>query len=468
MIGELLFFLLCTLLALSEMHAVESLYIKGFAASNKVGAWLFVVGWAADEIRYTGSWVVLRVTLFEEKTRMEKLKIGLVLAGGAARGAYEVGVVQYIIEEISRSLKKPIHFDVLCGTSVGAINACAMGAFAHQPIEGIARLVTRWETLRIHEILEFDSSDVLALVKSFSGRAGLDGAERAGLINPSRLKKILEDSIPFRYITENLKKQVFSAISVSATHVSTGRTIVFVQRSEGGLPSWSSDPTVVPVPVTMRVEHALASAALPIIFPPVRLDGLYYVDGGLRQNVPLSPARRLGADALIVINPRHISTEPEPVRGEVLPSPITLLGKVFNALLLDRIDNDINRLDRINRMLEAGQRRYGENFVDELNQEMGLSAKRSLRPVNTLMIRSSHDIGRLCGEFVQSKDFEGRVGFVMTKFLRRIAEADANREADLLSYLLFDGGFARRLISLGYEDARARHDEFCEFFSSLS
>jgi NTE family protein len=398
---------------------------------------------------------------------MERLKVGLVLAGGAARGSYEVGVVQYIMEVVSKTLRRPIHFDVLCGTSVGAINACALGAFAHQPLDGVARLVTRWETLRIHEILEFDGSDVMALVKSFSGKATALGADIAGLINPKRLKRILEDSIPFSRITENLKRGAFSAISVSATHVSTGRTIVFVQRSAPGLPTWSADPTVVPVAVSMRVEHALASAALPIIFPPVRLDGHYYVDGGLRQNVPLSPARRLGADALVVINPRHISPDPESKEAEVLPSPITLLGKVFNALLLDRIDNDINRLERINNMLEAGQRRYGENFVEELNQEMGLSAKKSLRPLSTMMIRSSVDIGRLCGDFVHSKAFEGRVGFVMTRFLRRLAEADANREADLLSYLLFDGSFAKQLISLGFADAKQRHDELCAFFESL-
>jgi NTE family protein len=395
---------------------------------------------------------------------MERSKVGLILAGGAARGAYEVGVVQYIAEEISRAIGRPVPFDVLCGTSVGAINACALAALADQPARGLDQLFSRWVGLRMQDILAFDLADLVALLRSFSGPVP-SRPTSGGIFSPSRLRRFLESAIPFSRIGEVLRRGHVSALSVSATHASSGRTVVFVERRDPGLPPWSSDPTILPLRAQLRVEHALASAALPIVFPPVFLDGRYYIDGGVRQNVPLSPARRLGADALVVINPRHITPAGEvgPV-PEPIPSPITLLGKVFNAFLLDRIDNDINRVERINRMLTAGARRYGDEFIDDLNLAMGMPSRASLRPLRTVLIRASQDIGRLCGEFVHSRLFEQRAGLVLTKVLRSLAQADTHREADLLSYLLFDGEFARQLIELGRADARARHEELCAFF----
>ena len=197
------------------------------------------------------------------------------------------------------------------------------------------------------------------------------------------------------------------------------------------------------------------------------IDGDYHCDGGLRQNVPLSPARRLGAKRVLVVNPRYISTMPLDDREaeNLFPGPLFLLGKTLNALLLDRIDTDLARLETINRILEAGTRVCGEGFVEALNREMGFATGKGLRPMRSMLVRASQDIGRLAAEFVRSPAF-AKIGGVAGKLMRRLAEPDSRNESDLLSYLLFDGTFCGQLIELGRADARARHDELCAFFSN--
>src|SRR5439155_6015598 len=249
---------------------------------------------------------------------------------------------------------------------------------------------------------------------------------------------------------------------------------IFLQRKDPGLPPWGHDPTITVRPAQISAEHALASAAVPLLFPAVRIDGNYYCDGGLRQNVPLSPARRLGADGLVVVNPRFIPTDsppPEVVeeRQRDYPGPFFLFGKALNALLLDRNDADIDRLHRINLILEAGVRRFGPTFVDELNKELGDKGRlHRLKRIRVVHIRASQDIGLMAGEFARSPEFANRASGMIGKIVRRISEWEGAGESDLLSYILFDGEFSARLIELGRNDARARHAELCAFFDELA
>jgi NTE family protein len=223
----------------------------------------------------------------------------------------------------------------------------------------------------------------------------------------------------------------------------------------------------------LDARHTLASSALPLMFPAVHIDGEYYCDGGLRQNVPLSPARRLGATGLIVVNPRYVAQrvagnkEGElPHADGAAPSTLFVLGKALNALLLDRIDNDLDRLRRINAIVDAGTRHFGPSFLDAVNVELGREAATGgVKSLSVVHIRASENIGRIASEYVQSAEFARRAPGLVGRLLRRIGEWDARGEADLLSYLLFDGEFASRLIELGRKDARARHDELCAFFT---
>jgi NTE family protein len=400
-------------------------------------------------------------------------RTALVLAGGAARGAYEVGVVQHVVEEVGRDLGRPVRLDVLCGTSVGALNACGLAAFADLPPGArMERVVDVWRGLDVNELVRPDVQGILGMGARLLGRAPARSevpAREGGLLAPEGLEELVARSIPFDRIEANLRAHHLDALTVSTTHVPSGRTVVYVHQRELSLPRWSHDPTTVPRAAAITARHALASAAIPILFRAVELEGDWHCDGGLRQNVPLSPARRLGAARVLVINPRFISTAPlDDAAGEHLfPGPLFVLGKTLNALLLDRIDTDLARLETINRILAAGTRLSGDGFVDGLNHELGFHDGQGLRRMAALLVRASQDIGKMAADYVRRPAF-AKVGGMAGRLMRRLAEPDSRNEADLLSYLLFDGGFAGELIELGRADARARHDELCAFFDAAT
>ena len=309
------------------------------------------------------------------------------------------------------------------------------------------------------------------MVGRMFGRAPRNDAEaarRGGMFDPSGIDRIVRDAVPPGAIGRRLRAGDLAALSISTTHVASGRTVVFVQRREGGTPPWGSDRTMVVRATEIEAEHALASAAVPLLFPAVEIAGEFYCDGGLRQNVPLSPARRLGADGLIVVNPRYIREESPSAaiadnRERLYPDPFFVVGKAMNALLLDRIENDIRRLQKLNAVLEAGTARFGAGFLGALNEELGRSGEGALRPLDVVYIRASADIGVLAAEYVRSGAFSKRVRGLLGRFMRRVVEGES--EADFLSYVMFDGEFAGRLIEIGRSDARVCNDALVAFFS---
>ena len=379
-------------------------------------------------------------------------RVGLVLAGGSARGAYEVGVVRYVLEEVSRALGRPVPIDILSGTSAGSINAIMLAAHADKPIKRGEMLADQWTNLQLEDIVRPSAREIFHMATRLVGRS-LGGAEkrRGGMLDPGGIERIVRAGVPAGAITEHMRAGLLWAISISTTHVASGRTIIFLQRRDGGGPRRGGDPTMVLRPSFIEPDHALASAAVPLLFPAVSIDGQFFwaTLGSLRQNVPLSPARRLGADGLIVVNPRYIreDTPSEPIaesREHDYPDPLFVFGKAMNALLLDRIENDIRRLQKLNAVISAGEKRYGANFGLAINEELGRGGESALRPIDVVYIRASRDIGVLAADYVRSPEFAGRVRGLLGRALRRIGEAET--EADFLSYVLFDGPFAGMLI----------------------
>lgn len=398
--------------------------------------------------------------------------VGLVLAGGSARAAYEVGVVRYVLEDVARTLGRDVPIDVISGTSAGSINAVMLAAHADKPVVRGVMLAERWTQLELERVVRPSPRGILPVVGRMFGRP-LRGdalaAKRGGMFDPSGIEELVREAVPFGAIAEHMRAGLLSALSISTTHVASGRTTVFIQRRDPGLPRWGTDPTMVARVAQIEAQHALASAAVPLLFPAVEIDGEFYCDGGLRQNVPLSPARRLGADGLIVINPRYIREElVAPALAEererTYPDPLFVVGKAMNALLLDRIENDIRRLQKLNAVLDAGTRRFGPGFVDALNEELGRTGDEgALRPLDVVYVRASEDIGVLAAEYARSAEFAKRVKGILGRVMRRIVEGES--EADFLSYVMFDGPFAGRLIEIGRSDARARHEELVRFFA---
>jgi len=397
-------------------------------------------------------------------------RVGWVLGGGGARGAYEIGVCDYIFDEVARDLGVPVPLDILCGTSVGALHACALAAGADDPGAVTRALVERWTGLTVGDVVRMDRRGAFNMVRALVGRpprhASAD-ARRGGILDARPLETLLSRSVDFRRVEDNLRTGRLHAVSVSATHVGSGRTTVFYQRTVDGPSPWARGRTWA-YPVRLSREHALASAAIPFLFPAVRIRGALYCDGSLRQHVPLSPARRLGAQSLVVINPRGASatlgTPDEPARERAFAGPVFLLGKVLNALSLDRVDGDIDRLELINRVLAAGERQFGPSFLSKINGDLAAEGATPVNPIPLLHIQSSEDLGKLSAAYVRSRRFRGRRRGVVEHVLARLAERETANEADLLSYLLFDGPFAQELIDLGRRDARQQHDQIVSFF----
>ena len=389
----------------------------------------------------------------------------MILSGGGARGAYEVGVLSYVFDELTRMLGAPPQIDILCGTSVGAINACYLAAHLGDPVLGLRRLVELWSELELTRVLGFGVRQVRRRCRA-SCSAARDG------YGPLRRAA---DGRP-RAARDQLARRLALPAQAHAPRAHASRA----PRSRPGAPSSScrrrrTSSSLAPRPPRtlfradrIGPQHALASAAIPLLFPPVRIDDELYLDGGLRQNTPIAPALRLGATHIFAIGSSR------EVQGRVVreaghheatraPGAAFLLGKVLNAFLLDHVDVDIELLTRINNVLVDGTRAYGPGFTEALSAEAREARRaRSTATSSCMRVRPSEDIGRLANEHLKRGRLRGDP--ILTKRLFNLLDLGVEGEADLASYLLFDGPFCRRLIEMGRADAQARRDELLEFF----
>ena len=216
-------------------------------------------------------------------------------------------------------------------------------------------------------------------------------------------------SIPWHRIGANLREGHLESLSVTATDIGSGKTVVFVQNASGQIPEWSKDPFVRAQSVTMGAEHALASAALPILFPAVSVGERFFCDGGLRQNTPLSPALRLGADKVLVIGLRHKPPASEEVPEESMPFPgaAFLVGKILDAFLLDHIDYDLDRLRRFNALIEAVRATGSPDHTERFDQVVTAMRGAPYRIVGEYMIRPSEDLGEIAGHCRAHRPLQG-------------------------------------------------------------
>ncbi|MED5387374.1 MAG: patatin-like phospholipase family protein [Pseudomonadota bacterium] len=368
---------------------------------------------------------------------------GLILSGGGARGAYQVGVLAAIAELLPRGTPNP--FPIICGTSAGAINAASLAANAGNYRTAIRGLERVWSNITAEQVYR---TDTYALVKAvirwlFSGVTTGKTPERSALLDNMPLQRLLTLVINFRRIRENLELGHLRALAITASGYASGESVSFFQGASE-LPEWVRARRKGKRSA-IGVEHLLGSAAIPILFPASKVDGAYYGDGALRQLAPLSPALHLGASRLLVIGVSGNMSAGHQRQLSGYPSMAQVLGHVLNSVFVDTLEGDVERLERINRTLDA--------MSERARRKHGIQ----LRQVDVLKIYPSRPIDEIAAEHIKELPRTLR-------FFLRGSGATRSPGASAMSYLLFEPGFTRSLIEMGRKDAMARKDEILAFF----
>ena len=402
-------------------------------------------------------------------------RVAIVLSGGGARGAYEAGVLSYLFEHIYPRLGRPFEFDLVSGTSVGAIHAAYLAASADLAPEQRSRKIRDvWCGMELRHVVRLTLRDLLGfplralgLTRIARADAGDTRATVGGLLDLSPLEKIVTDRIPWAGLRANLDAARPGVLCVSCTEVRSGRVAVFMDGPLADPTPWAYDPNATAISEEIGPRHVRASAAIPFLFPSVRIGEHYYVDGGLRMNTPLSPALRLGADRVLVIALKHepgLLGHADAYPEDVVTQPAFVLGKVLNALLLDQLEYELQRIDLVNAWIEHGRKVYGADFLEHMNPAVRQQRCADYRHVCVATIRPGRDIGEMADDCYHQRVREKSLGSM--RFMARLALRGVPRgEADLLSYLLFDRCYTSQLVELGRADARASEDEIVALLS---
>lgn len=404
--------------------------------------------------------------------------VGLVLSGGGARGAYEVGVLHGLNEALGANGGTRGRFQVIAGTSVGAINGAWMAANAHVPDHRVDSLATIWRSLKLEHHLRVDllglagwSSPLRFLRKPKNTRDEDGPVDRFGrsVLNPRALEDLVAAAIDWPQLHDNVNEGRLRAFVVAALHIGTGVTTMFAELAPGVDFKPMRHPRRVARKTHIDAEHVLASAAIPALFPARRIGRSYFADGGLRFNTPIAPAIRAGADKLVIITLRHDPVTPPDIDApgastDEYPSLIFLVGKIFNALLLDPVTYDLQVLERFNGLMHVIDETLTPAERTRVDAVLERDRGMAYRHLPTLVFEPSQNIGVLAGEHLRKNAGAWKLGRFYDWLLARAADADSTWEADLASYLLFDGRWAETLIELGRNDALAKRDEIRAFF----
>jgi NTE family protein len=362
-------------------------------------------------------------------------------------------------------------FDVLCGTSVGALNAAYLASHAHVPDMNAPGLISQWQALDLSRHLKLDMWGVLGrkrkLPQPTAAGDPLTGPSFIGrsILSTGAIDELVEHAVLWDQLRENVQQGLVKALIVAALHITTGKTTLFAEMSGGATYKSTRDPRRTPLVGPISAEHILASAAIPLLFPARRVGSEYYCDGGVRYNTPIAPAIRAGAERLVVISllsdaPDELDDTPLERRLASYESPVFLIGKVLNALLLDPLNYDLQILDRFNRLISTLEHALSPEEMARVNAVLEDNRGLAYRKVDTLVFRPSMDIGRMAR--ARSKAIKSSM--FSSWLLARTATLGTFWESDLLSFILFDKDFAHELIQLGRNDTVARAAEILRFF----
>jgi NTE family protein len=375
-------------------------------------------------------------------------KTAIILSGGGARAAYQVGALRAIAHILGRGAHMP--FPVICGTSSGAINAALLAVNADDFRRGVARLTRWWRRVTVKDIYHAD----LATLARHSARflasvltGGAVPAKVASMFDNAPLTDLLTRELEFAQLEHQIEAGHLHALSINATSYTSGHAVSFFQ-GEPSLRSWHrlrrrGQPT------RLATEHLMASTAIPFVFPAGRIDEDFYMDGSVRQIAPLSPALHLGATRIVVLAVGQFAGQRPPSGPAQYPSFAQVAGHALSSVFLDNMGADIERLSQYNRMIDL--------LPAAAREAQGLSVNH----VDAFVLSPSRDVAGLALQYVDT--LPGAVRAVLRGF-----GSTQGAGANLTSYLLFDRGFCRALLALGFADAMARRDELEAFLAGDS
>ena len=375
--------------------------------------------------------------------------LALVLSGGGARAAYQVGVLRFLTREFPGLVP-----DILTGVSAGGINAAFLAARQEPFAIKVEALSSMWSNLRIDDVFRVDLRDLASRTVRWGGRllgGGKTPLEPAkSLVDTTPLRDLLERVLEAKGgvlpgIQKNLHAGWLRAVALTGSSYTTGQSITWVQTAEDcRIGTWERPQRRSQV-CTFRVDHVMASSALPFLFPAIDVDGAWYGDGGIRLTAPLSPAVHLGAKRIFAVSTRYARSRQEADRPLVVgyPPPAQVAGVLYNAIFLDQLDSDALHMHQINDLIA----RVPEDQRD------------GLRHLDLLVIRPSEDLGRLANAY----EAELPRAF---RFLTRGMGTREARSNDMLSLVMFQPDYVQRLIDMGEADALAKSDEIEQFLEA--
>ncbi|MEO8991595.1 MAG: patatin-like phospholipase family protein [Nitrosospira sp.] len=376
-------------------------------------------------------------------------KIGLVLTGGGARAAYQVGVLQAIAEMLPKTTRNP--FPVICGTSAGAFNAASLAVSARNFHNGVRDLSAVWENAHVSQAYRSDPIGVYGnaarwMASLLIGR--LKKRSVLSLLDNSPLAQLLECNLPLHGIQRSIEAGALHALGITAWGYTSGQSVTFYEGVDGIAP-WKRERRVG-VSARIGVEHLMASSAIPILFPAIRLNREYFGDGSMRQLAPISPALHLGAERVLVIGVRKaVEAQPGRVSVDSYPTLAQIGGHVMGSLFLDSLYVDLERLQRINNIIGM--------IPDENLKNNGMP----LRQIKSMVISPSVEINKIAEQHAHALPRTVRLLFRNIGAMRRDGSA-------LLSYILYEEPFCRALIELGYQDTAPRKSEILQFIHAES
>ena len=387
-------------------------------------------------------------------------KTGLVLTGGGARAAYQVGVLK-AVAKIKRDCGAPTSnpFPVIVGTSAGAINAAALACRADDFDAAVARLCEVWENFKAEQVYRTDSIGVirsgarwLTMMSIGWLIARWTRARPRSLLDNRPLETLLASLVSTAHLRKMMRERHLDALAVTASSYGSGLHVTFYDAdAQIDIPPWTRSQRIA-VRDEITVAHLLASSAIPFVFPAVALtvDGRieYCGDGSMRQSAPISPAVHLGAQRILVVGAGRMHEPPgERPSSSDYPNLAQIAGHALSNIFLDALAVDVERLQRINNTLAL--------LTDEAR------ASTSLRPIEVLVIAPSQRLDDIAAKHLHALPVPIRA---MLRGIGVSGEGDDARGAALASYLLFEAPYTRELMALGEADTFARRDAVVGFF----